>query len=249
MSQGTLVLHRGARPVTPEELAEVRAPEPVGRWYPLAHTLVLDRVKATLAEAGLVVKREQLALAKDNRRFFGTLDLASELVHGVSLSVGVRNSIDKSFPIGFVAGSRVFVCDNLAFSAELLVRRKHTRFGEQRFAADIAAAMPKLVQFQALEAKRIETMATTEVSDTQAESLLLRAFERGILPAQYLPKAIQEWRQPSHDEFKPRTLWSVFNALTAALAPKAKANPQAYSLVTMRLGALVTPTLAPALAA
>jgi hypothetical protein len=243
MSQASLVLHRGARPVSGEELAEVKAPAPVGRWYPLSHQTVLRRVKDTLGEAGFVVKREQLALAKDNHRFFGTLDLESQLVHGVALSVGVRNSTDKSFPIGFVAGSRVFVCDNLAFSAELLVRRKHTRFGEQRFAADIAAAMPKLGQFRELEAKRIEGMARTEVTDTLAESIILRAFEKGVVPAPLLPAVIREWRAPKHDDFKPRTLWSLFNAFTSALTPKAKANPQSYSLTTMRLNALVAPAL------
>ena len=25
---------------------------------------------------------------------------------------------------------------------------------------------------------------------------------------------IKEWREPSHDEFKPRTVWSLFNAFT-----------------------------------
>lgn len=248
MSEGTLILHRGARPVSLDELAEVNAPEPVGRWYPLSHTAVLTRVKETLGEAGLVVRREQLALSKENHRFFGTLDLESELAHGVSLSVGVRNSTDKSFPIGFVAGSRVFVCDNLAFSAELLVRRKHTRFGEQRFAADIAAAMPRLGQFRELEAKRIEAMGRTEVSDVAADSLILRAFERGVVTSHQLPDVIKAWRVPGHDEFKPRTLWSLFNAFTSALGPKLKANPQSYAVTTMRLTALVAPSL-PLLAA
>ncbi|MBX9623644.1 MAG: DUF945 domain-containing protein [Gemmataceae bacterium] len=247
MSQGTLVLHRGARPVSPEELADVKPPPREGRWDPLAHAAVLSRVKLTLGEAGLVVRREQLALSKENNRFFGVLDLESELAHGVSLSVGVRNSTDKSFPIGFCAGSRVFCCDNLAFNAELLFRRRHTRFGEQRFAADIAAAMPKLGQFRELEARRIEAMGRTEVSDVAAESLVLRAFERGIVPAPLLLDVIRAWRDPAHDEFRPRTLWSWVNAVTTALAPKAKANPQAYAVTTMRLNALVAPAL-PAIA-
>src|SRR5262245_6495185 len=56
----TLCLHAGARHVTPEELAAVKAPPPEGRWYPLAHGSVLSRVKQTLGEAGYVVRREQL---------------------------------------------------------------------------------------------------------------------------------------------------------------------------------------------
>jgi hypothetical protein len=41
-------------------------------------------------------------------------------------TVGLRNSHDKSFPIGIAFGSRVFVCDNLAFHGEHVIRRKHT---------------------------------------------------------------------------------------------------------------------------
>jgi hypothetical protein len=72
------------------------------------------------------VRRATFGLARDNHRMFATLDLTSELAFGVSLAVGVRNSTDKSFPIGFCAGSRTFVCDNLAFRSELTITKKHT---------------------------------------------------------------------------------------------------------------------------
>ena len=39
---------------------------------------------------------------------------------------GPRNSRDKSLLIGIAFGSRVFVRDNLAFSADHVIRRKHT---------------------------------------------------------------------------------------------------------------------------
>jgi hypothetical protein len=41
-------------------------------------------------------------------------------------TVGLRNSHDKSFPIGIAFGSRVFVCDNTAFVGEHVIQRKHT---------------------------------------------------------------------------------------------------------------------------
>ena len=42
--------------------------------------------------------------------------------------LGLRNSHDKTFPTGIVAGASVFVCDNLSFSGEVKFARKHTRF-------------------------------------------------------------------------------------------------------------------------
>jgi hypothetical protein len=40
--------------------------------------------------------------------------------------VGLRNSHDKSFPVGIAFGSRVFVCDNAAFIADHVIKRRHT---------------------------------------------------------------------------------------------------------------------------
>jgi len=42
--------------------------------------------------------------------------------------LGIRNSHDKTFPASLVDGALVFVCDNLSFSGEIRVTRKHTRF-------------------------------------------------------------------------------------------------------------------------
>lgn len=245
MSTSTLIRSNGARLVTSEELAEYEAPPPQGRWFPLAHHAVVFRVKLTLAEAGFEVKKQQLALAKDNARFFGTLDLASTLTEGVFLSVGIRNSIDRSLPIGFCAGSRVVVCENLAFRSELLVKRKHTRFGEQRFANDIAGAVVKLNAFKEDEGKRIAAMRVTEVTADKADSLILNAFEKGIITTPALPKVLKCWREPEHEEFQERTYWSLFNAFTSALGDRALANPHTYATLTMRLSShLMPPSLA-----
>jgi hypothetical protein len=248
MSTSALCLHRGARLVETDELSAVPAPPPEGRWFPLSHGAVLRRVRETLQETGYAVRREQLALSPDNARFFGVIDLRAALASDVTLAVGVRNSIDKTFPIGFCAGSRVFCCDNLAFRAELLVKRKHTRFGEQRFAAAIGEAMVKLNQFQIDEAERIRVMCHTEVPGDRADALILRAFEKGIVPALALPRVLREWRAPSFEDFRDRTLWSLFNAFTTALRDRAKANPHAYAAQTMRLSAHLTAGVEHALA-
>jgi hypothetical protein len=235
-----LVLHCGARLVEADELAQVKAPPPQGRWYPLSHSSVLNRVRETLGEAGYVVRRERLALARGDARFFGTLDLESPLANGVSLAVGARNSTDKSFPLGFAAGSRVFVCDNLAFRSELLVRRKHTVNGERNFAAAIAQAVMSLGDFRATEEARIRLMMETELRPELADSLILRSFERGIISAPQLPRVLKEWREPSFEEFRARTVWSLFNAFTSALGDRATRQPTQFAVQTMRLNSFLT---------
>src|SRR5436309_1851129 len=144
MATSTLVLHCGGQEVTVEDLRAVRVPERTRTWAPVSHLRVLETALGSLKDCSYQVQRTRLALAKDGARFFATLDLTDPLVTGVTLAVGLRNSLDKTFPMGFCAGSRVFCCDNLCFRADLLIRRKHSPNGAARFADDIARAVMNL---------------------------------------------------------------------------------------------------------
>lgn len=236
-----LMLHAGGRLVTLDELLACRVPPPEGRWHPVSHTRVLAAVKETLHGAGYVVRSEQYGLARGDARFFGVLDLETPLAQGVGLSVGVRNSVDKSFPLGFAAGSRVFVCDNLAFRAELLVRRKHTTNGMRAFGTAIGSAVASLTSFQEAEEARIRRMAGMDLTPAQASHIILTAFRRGVISSLQLPKVCQAWEEPTHEDFRPRTAWSLFNAFTEVLKPRAVAAPQAFVAQTIRLNGLMLP--------
>lgn len=237
----TLTLHAGGRLATLDDLRDCKTPRPEGRWHPVGHVHVLDAVKETLRGAGYVIKAEQYALARHDARFFGVLDLETPLAHGVGLSVGVRNSVDKSFPLGFAAGSRVFVCDNLAFRAELLVRRKHTLNGMRAFGTAIGSAVASLASFQEAEGLRIRRMAETELTPAMASHVILTALRRGIISSLQLPRICKEWEEPTYEDFRPRTAWSLFNAFTEVLKPRAVAAPQAFVAQTIRLNGLMLP--------
>jgi len=234
-----LMLHRGARLVERPELDEVYPPPPTDTWFPLKHSVVLDRVQETLEGSGYAIARRSLSLSADNHRFFGTLDLTSGIADGVSLSIGVRNSTDKTFPIQFCCGERVFVCDNLAFSAEVVIARKHTRFGEMRFNDALSRSVLGLRQYTAVAQKRIEVLQHFDLSEDVANSYLLQAAERGVVGWRILPQVIKEWRNPQHEEFRPRTAWSLFNAFTEVLKDRQKSQPAKAATETIRLQKLL----------
>jgi len=234
-----LVLHCGAKQVNRAELACVQPPEPTKTWVPLSHISVLSTVTDRLESAGFSIKKEALGLSREGHRFFGTLDLRNELSPGVSLSVGVRNSTDKSFPIGFCAGSRTFVCDNLAFSSELVVNRKHTVNGEIRFEEALSLGVGRLTQFQAAETRRIEVFRDTDLAPYQAEALMLRAYEADILSTRTLGKALEAYRTPGFDWGPTSKLWHLFNAMNFPMQDRSRTNPQAFALTTMKLMSLL----------
>lgn len=243
MASSHLILHAGSSAVTLDELRECKVPEPEGRWYPVAHSAVLDRVTEALGCAGYEVRSQRLALSHDGSQFFGTLDLSTKLVFGVSLAVGIRNSTNKTLALGFCAGSRVEVCDNLAFRSELLVKRKHAINGAMAFSDAIAGAISKLGDFKEMEAVRIKKMMATELSPEMADSLILRSFENKIISAPQLPRILNEWRGSSFEEFRPRTVWSLLNAYTTVLASRATTQPAKFAAKTMFLSAFLEPPM------
>ena len=125
-AKSALVLHCGAREVTREELARVATPAATETWFPVSHDTCVATVQESLTAAGFEIRQMRFGLARNDARMFATVDLASPLATGVSLAVGIRNSLDKSLPLGFCAGSRTFVYDNLSFGSDLVVNRKHT---------------------------------------------------------------------------------------------------------------------------
>lgn len=236
-----LMLHRGARLVETEELAACLTPPPTKSWFPISHGSVLTSVLETLNGSGFNVARQQLALSKDNARFFGTLDLATPIRDGVSLSVGIRNSVDKSFPIGWCCGNRVFCCDNLSFTSEIVIAKKHTRFGQERYLEGIAKAVASLHQYQATAAEWIDRLESWELTADQANSLILQAFEKELISTRLLPDLIAEWRQPSKEVWQKRNAWSLWNCFTQVLSERQKTNPSQAALTTIRLQKLLQP--------
>jgi hypothetical protein len=197
MTQATLMNHRGAIELDRHALIRIEAPPPTDTWYPIKHAVVLDRVCETLDGAGFGIEAMQLSVARSEQRFFGVLNLKTKVTNECALAVGIRNSTDQSYPIGFAVGERVFVCDNLAFHSELIISRRHTRFGELRFNSVVSQAVLGLHEYQRTAADRISRLQQWELLPIEADAMILRAFEKGFVSTSTLPAIIKEWRQPN----------------------------------------------------
>lgn len=240
----TLILHAGGHEVSREELRQFIVPPATQTWKPISHAAVLDTALQTLDEAGYAVAKMRLGVSHQDQRFFAAVDLTTPLAPdgSIALAVGLRSSWDRSFPLSFCAGSRCLVCDNLAFHSDLMIKRKHTVNGAARFSADIARAVMSLASFKEAETLRIANLQQTELSDAEAESLMLRAcIQRGIVAQRQLPLVFREWHEPEYDAFRPRTAWSLLNAFTATLRELQQKNPADLAHRTMRLQAFLAP--------
>lgn len=211
-----LMVHAGGNKVDRVRIADVVAPARTETFQPIPHHTFLDGVQSTLERSGLKVIAEAHALAKGGARYFGLLQLQSAIdALDYSLVLGLRNSHDKSFPAGLVVGSGVFVCDNLAFSGEIKIARKHTVNINRDLPNLIQAAVGRLNDMRGFQDRRIASYKAAEISDARAHDLMIQALDARIVTATKIPAVLSEWRAPRHAEFaQGRNVWRLMQAFT-----------------------------------
>ncbi len=248
-----LMLHTGGHSTDRDQLAAVPVPASTRTWHPIAHHRFLDGVRETLARAGLSVVTESHGLARDGARYFGLLQVANgHNAEDFGLVVGLRNSHDRSFPAGLVVGASVFVCDNLSFSGEIKLARKHTTNVERDLPQLIEAAVGRLGDLRRVQEQRFLTYRQHELTDAAAHDLIVRAVDARVVPVMRIPEVLREWREPRHPEFRDgRTAWRLFNSFTEALKGHLDALPRRtqalHGLLDTHVGLAGTtaPTIAP----
>src|SRR5207244_327915 len=127
-----------------------------------------------------------------------------------------------------------------AMRSDLLVKRKHTRHGEERFGNAIQAAVSSLRPFAEVEAKRVDLMQCETLGEDRAHALILKAHLRHIVQNRHLKDIVHQWQHPAYD-WGGKTLWRLFNATTYVLADVGKRNPHEYASRTMLLNRLLSP--------
>ncbi len=218
---GSLCLHAGAFQSTRDDVAKVATPEGTDTWFPIPHSLLIDQTIGQLEAAGLRIDSEMHGLTPNGGRYFGVFNLigsdgasASDDYH---LAVGLRNSHDQSLVAGLALGTHVFVCDNLAFGAEVTIARRHTRFIERDLPNLMAGAVEKIVSRGPAMQNRISQYKNTEFNDMDAHDMVIRSLDARVVSSPRIPDVLDNWRNPKHNEFQPRDAWSLFNAFTETL--------------------------------
>jgi hypothetical protein len=216
--RSNLLLHCGARAVDLQTIREVETPEPTETWTPIPHIDLIDQVSQTLLGSGLTIVNTAHSLTHDGMRYFGLMQIKNGSENeDYAWVLGLRNSHDKVFPAGLVAGASVFICDNLSFSGEIRFARKHTRFITRDLPQLTSRAIGKLIDKWNLQDKRIDAYKEKELGDMQAHDLIIKSVDVRACTTTQIPKILNEWRHPEFEEFKERTTWSLFNGFTRVL--------------------------------
>lgn len=213
---GTLIAHVDTNKVSREELALIPAPEGTDTFRPVAHIELVNSLEAVLLSRKIRIEREQFAIRSDGSKLFGTFDLSLEGIGMESVgALGFRTANDRSTKLQLIAGLRVFVCDNMAFSGDAVIMdRKHTK-GLNLLPELMDAVSKYTIRYEKLRAD-ILSLQELELTNNEAKAFIHDAFVKGIMPMQYIKVVSSLYFSPIHPEFEPRTAWSLNNAFTEA---------------------------------
>jgi hypothetical protein len=213
-----LLMHCGGEHVDLNQLKEIPLPDETASYKPVAHydlALNLAEVASGLLHEH-TLEKSQYGIARDGRQLFGVHTFKSDN-DSMGLSIGFRNSYDKSMSVGIAVGASVFVCDNLALTGEVTVMRKHTTnvWHDLEEMAITTIYRSKSNFHRILE--DAEDMKYEPVDDDLAYRQLGLLYGRGVVTPRQIPVVKKEWLEPSYPDFEPRNQWSFYNAVTEAL--------------------------------
>ena len=219
MTQSQLLMHTsGSEYCTLDDLRNIPLPEETPTYKPVSHydlATNLAKVSATLLR-DYSLEKSNYGLARDGAQLFGvhTYRNGSD---SMGLSIGFRNSYDKSMSVGIAIGASVFVCDNLALTGEISISRKHSANVWQ----DLEELTITTIYRSQNNFNRIledsQVMQSQHLSDDDAYRLTGLLYGHGIISPRQIPVVRKEWLTPSHDDFEDRNMWSFYNAVTEAL--------------------------------
>ena len=222
----------GSREVTPLQLKEVSTPQPTETHYPIPHHKFMGLVTDKLQHLNFKIEEVRCGIDKfEDMHSIIKIEKPGENNGTFKNVVGVRNSHNKRFSAGLVAGASVMVCDNLSFCGEVKVARKHTRNIMQDLPSRIDEMFGTIIDNWAGQTARFNGYAATKLATNEVDQLIGTAIRRdGISPSK-ARKVIEEYENPKHDEFKHQNAWCLFNAFTEVL----KQSPTALAQRSINL--------------
>jgi len=214
MGESTLIASTAK--LTRQQLAAVATPLGTATHRPVPHAEVVEALVETLGFRHIGVVHEEFAVSKDGMKMFGVLDLDTGM-HGCRFSIGVRNAHDKSMRLAMTVGYKVFVCENMAFSGDFQpVLAKHSKHFSLQNALSIGVDEMQR-NFDGMR-RQVDSWKEAQLTDVAAKLVIYRAFiESDLEVPRHLARPVHDFYfSPQHEEFQPRTLWSLSNAFTSA---------------------------------
>ena len=197
-------------------------------YQPISHNLLIDKTRKHLDQGGFEIVDECHNLARDGKRYFGLFEVSHPDRENSDRGtiIGLRNAHDKCFPAGLCAGDAPFVCDNLIFTNNVKLARRHTKNIFAELDSVIARTLGKLFSFWGGQDQRIESYKDYDLTNAQVNDLVIRAYQAGAIPKTKVTDVVDQWQKSDHPEFWDRNMNSLYNGFTEVYKGNLVALPQ-----------------------
>jgi hypothetical protein len=216
MPESALIAHVDTERIDRNQLALMPTPAGTATHKPIPHIEVVNAIIETLGFRHIAVHRDEYAVSADGNKMFGLMEL-DQTFTGCRFALGLRNSHDKTMRLALTVGYRVFVCDNMAFNGDFTpLLAKHTK--NFQLTRALAGGIDDMQRNFVPMVKAVELWRESQISDVAAKLLIYRAFVEAELDVpRHLDRKVHElYFNPRHEDFQPRTVWSISNAFTSA---------------------------------
>jgi hypothetical protein len=217
MENATLIAHVDTQKIDRQALALLPKPSGTDTHKPIPHIEVVNAIIETLGFRHIAVHRDEYAVSKDANKMFGVMELEQGF-SGARFALGIRNSHDKTLRLAMTVGYRVFICDNLAFNGDFEpLLAKHTK--NFNLLRGISTGIDDMQRNFKPMVEAVERWRETQITDVTAKLLIYEAFvESETTLPKHLVRAVHDgYFNPQHEDFQPRTMWSLQNSFTGAV--------------------------------
>ena len=202
--------------ISRDALFSLATPAATETHVPIPHSFLVEEATAALTRAGYQIIEEKHATASVGQRYFGGFKIRGADINADDRTMvfGLRNAHDKSFMASACSGTQMLVCENLCFSSDVTLGRKHTTHIIRDIPYVLGNVIGQLQKNWADMSKRIEIYQNTEIGFTEACELTVNLAEAKSINAKDVFAITQEFKSPRHPEFNSPTLWNLYNAVT-----------------------------------
>src|SRR5262245_20414580 len=166
---GRLVAHSGAQYIDREGLKALETPQATETWTPIPHYDLVTALEGQLKARGIAIVKEQFAVQQ--AKLFGVIDTDYRVTEEGGAAIGIRTSSDKRLALLPAIGSRIFICDNMAFHGDLIaLKRKHT--ANLDLHAEFATGIGRYVQGYAKLHENIDWWKERTVNKERGKQLI-----------------------------------------------------------------------------
>lgn len=219
-------LHVDSKPISAQELELIPTPPPMGtRHFPIPHSDFQNLIRVNAERQGYTVIDEVHAVSEDHQRYFGAFEVEAPYFigslegKGLGVVIGFRHSNDQSMPAGLLVGSRVFICDNQAFSGDIVIRHKHTPGIVKRLPELVAGAFLRIPDKLNQMVYRYDAYKQHEMDQYEVDHFLMEGWRRKVFHSQNVLEVSKNFLEPPHD-WGHDSAWKLFNAATYTLKPE-----------------------------